>query len=152
MAGTMGDGPASGVASHAGSGTAQATAGERPGRTPATRSRRRADGKVIGCVWAAWRRLQDDGDQDLEYDWCEGAWLEYGLGRLLGPAPIDGDKLVAHLRVFRANGWVPTDRRPARPLVCSVCGRSVATEGVGADGRYYCPPCYAAPVQQVLAL
>lgn len=64
-----------------------------------------AGGKVIGCVWGAHRTLIEElGDDSPTYDWCEAAWLAYGLGRLL-PVPVDTEKLVAHLRVFWANGW-----------------------------------------------
>jgi hypothetical protein len=36
-----------------------------------------------------------------------------------------------------------------RPLVCSVCGTSVAEAGVGRDGAYFCPPCDKATRSQV---
>ncbi len=87
---------------------------------------------VIGCVWGAHAALRAEG-VDVTYDWCEAAYRAYGLGRLLGPAPIDPVALVGHLRVFHANGWLPLELR------CKVCGRDIASAGSCVDGVMYCP-------------
>jgi hypothetical protein len=61
--------------------------------------------RVIGCVWGAWRALQDRlGEDDAPgYDWCELEWRRAPADAL---PPVGDKKLPTALEMYLEQAWL----------------------------------------------